>query len=100
MPSASPGTSVKKPDPNIKSMCPVSLEGPWPFLALGAELVGLVGGILRQLSCFLPHKGCFPLPVLERGSSWVGRDQGLFLCWNWWPLTPGFVKALVRPLCI
>lgn len=45
MPSASPGTSVKKPDPNIKSMYPVSVESGL-FLGLssvGTEWLGLEG---------------------------------------------------------
>lgn len=85
MPSASPGTSVKKPDPNIKSMYPVS--GAWlsPRLELcGTLWLGAEGG--DSWAVFLPNRGCFPHPLSQGEGHVVGRSQGPVLCWNRWPL--------------
>lgn len=72
MPSASPGTSVKKPDPNIKSMYPVSVES---GLVLGLSSVGIVWLDLEgrdSWAVFFPKKGCFPHPLSqgEGACSW------------------------------
>lgn len=75
MPSASPGTSVKKPDPNIKSMYPVSVES--------GSILGLSSAGVREVethggwAIFFSNKGYFPHPLLWSGFM-VGEGQGLF----------------------
>lgn len=75
MPSASPGTSVKKPDPNIKSMYPVSVENGLVLGLSSAEVweVETHGG----WAVFFSSKGYFPHPLLRSGLM-VGKGQGLF----------------------
>ena len=62
--------------------------------------MGLVGGILRQLSCFLPHKGCFSTSCLRERELMGWQRPRPVPSLELVALTPGFVKALVRPLCI
>lgn len=95
MPSTSPGTSVKKPDPNIKSMYPVSVEG---GLVLGLSPAGRSSMArferwrFRAVGLFSsPRKVAFQSPLRGRGLG-VGGDQGLLLpLLDLVALTPVFV---------
>ena len=81
MPSTSPGTSVKKPDPNIKSMYLVSVESHLVLglSSAGAAWLGLEGRDSWCLGCFPSQEGLLSTCLSQEGLR-VGRGQDLFLC--------------------